>query len=154
MLHLSIGIPSRDWYLQHFESATVIPAMIVGYFSVRLLPAAIRQYIGASRAGRAAHLAWAAPTGILVYQMLVYHALPPSVLYGSSVSAIKYFFDIQKIVPLSYPFASDPVRVWAQMSITGPFYAGMAYSLGALASSHQILKKIFSFERKNSEQES
>jgi hypothetical protein len=40
---------------------------------------------------------------------------------------------------------SDPV--WAQFSVTAPFCAGVAYSLGALASKHQVLTKPFTFER-------
>jgi len=45
------------------------------------------------------------------------------------------------------PLASDPVRVLAQISITAPFYAGVAYSLGALVSKHQLLIKLFTFEK-------
>jgi hypothetical protein len=48
---------------------------------------------------------------------------------------------------LANPLASDPVRVLAQMTITAPFYAGIAYSLGALASKHQLLTKLFTFEK-------
>jgi hypothetical protein len=33
------------------------------------------------------------------------------------------------------------------MSVTAPFYAGIAYSLGALASKHRVLTKLFTFEK-------
>ncbi len=81
--------------------------------------------------------------------MLQYHA-PSSVLYGSSMTAMRYFFDIQKVMPtFSNPLASDPERVWAQMSVTAPFYAGVAYSLGVLASKHSLMTKLFVFEKKD-----
>jgi hypothetical protein len=144
--HLSNGVPLADWYLQHFVSIIVAPAAIVGYFCMRILPLAVREWLGAWRAQRAAQFAWLVPTAILLHKLLTFHALS-SVLYGHPISAIQYFFDIEKVMPLSYPFAGDPVRVWAQMSITGPFYAGIAYSLGAFTYSDEILRKIFSFER-------
>jgi hypothetical protein len=94
-----------------------------------------------------ARWALAIPTAVLLARMLLYHA-PTSVLAGSSITAIRYFFDIQKVMPtFADPLSSDPVRVWAQMSVTAPFYAGIAYSLGALASKHQLLTKLFAFEK-------
>ena len=84
---------------------------------------------------------------VLLYSMLQYHP-PSSVLFSSSMTAIKYFFEIQKVMPTSAnPLASDPTRVWAQESVTAPFYAGVAYSLGALASRHTVLAKMFAFEK-------
>jgi hypothetical protein len=79
--------------------------------------------------------------------MLEYHA-PSSVLFDTSMTAMKYFFEIQTVMPtLQNPLASDPARVWAQMSVTAPFYGGIAYSLGALASKHHVLTKLFTFEK-------
>jgi hypothetical protein len=61
---------------------------------------------------------------------------------------MKYFFDIVKAMPtLQDPFASDPIRAWAQMSVTAPFYAGLTYSLGALASKYRAVEKLFTFEK-------
>jgi hypothetical protein len=34
-----------------------------------------------------------------------------------------------------------------QMSVTAPFYAGVAYSAGALASKYDVLAKLFTFEK-------
>ncbi len=81
--------------------------------------------------------------------MLEYHAPSSSVLYGSSITeVVKYFFDIVKVMPTwQNPLAGDPIRAWAQMSVTAPFYAGVAYSVGALASKHQVLAKLFTFEK-------
>jgi hypothetical protein len=63
------------------------------------------------------------------------------------MTAVKYFFDIQKTAPTwANPFASDPVRVVAQMFVTAPF-AGVAYSARALLSKHEVLTKLFTFEK-------
>jgi hypothetical protein len=71
------------------------------------------------------------------------------VLRASSMTALKYFFDIQTVAPtFQNPLASDPIRVWAQFSLTTPFYAGVAYSLGTLGSKHQLLTKLFTFEKR------
>ncbi|HVO60781.1 MAG TPA: hypothetical protein VMT53_07580 [Terriglobales bacterium] len=150
LLHTTISIPATDWYLQHFELVTLIPALVLGYVNVvRFLPAVAREYLHESRTGSAAFWTWTIPTLVLLYRMLQYHA-PSSVLYSSSMTAIRYFFDIQNVMPtFSNPLASDPEQVWAQMSVTAPFYAGVAYSLGVLASKHSLLTKFFVFEKKD-----
>jgi hypothetical protein len=63
------------------------------------------------------------------------------------MTALKFFFDSRRRANPD-PLASDPIRVWAQFSVTAPFYAGVAYSLGALASKHQLLTKLFTFEKR------
>jgi hypothetical protein len=148
ILQISISIPAPDWYLQHFEVATILPALVLGYLDLaRWLPPTARSYMHEGRSGSIAIWTWSIPTAVLLYRMLLYHA-PSSVLFGTSMTARSYFFDIQKIAPTWVnPLASDPVRVWAQMSVTAPFYAGVAYSLGALASKHQLLTKLFKFEK-------
>lgn len=148
ILQISISIPATDWLLQHFELATILPALVIGYINVtRFFPAIARSYLHEGRSGSIATWAWSVPTVVLLYRMLMYHA-PSSVLFGTSVTAIGYFFDIQKVAPtFTNPLASDPVRVLAQISITAPFYAGVAYSLGALTSKHQLLAKLFTFEK-------
>ncbi len=150
ILQVSINMPATDWYLQHLELVTIVPALIVGYINVtRFLPATIRSYIGEAQSDSVAVWAWAIPTLVLGYKMLLYQA-PSSVLYATSMSAIKYLFDIQKVAPtMSSPLASDPIRVLAQMTLTVPFYAAVAYSLGALASRHGLLGKLFTFEKRD-----
>lgn len=65
MLHVSINVPAGDWppgdwYLQHLELATVVPALIVGYINVsRLLPASV----GVVRSPSVATWAWAVRRG-------------------------------------------------------------------------------------------
>jgi hypothetical protein len=36
----------------------------------------------------------------------------------------------------------DPVRVAQQMFVVAPFYAGLAYSIGALAERHNVLNRL------------
>ncbi len=147
-LRISIGMPASDWYLQHFELATILPALVVGYIDVaRFFPAEVRSYLHEGRSSSIAIWAWCIPTVVLLFRMLMYHA-PSSVLFGASTTAVGYFFDIQKVMPtLANPFAGNPVRVLAQLSVTAPFYAGVAYSLGASVSKYQLLTKLFRFER-------
>jgi hypothetical protein len=81
--------------------------------------------------------------GRAIYKMLTLH-IPSSVLLSTSMSAFKYFFDIQQVMPtLRNPLATDPVRVLAQMWVTAPFYAGLGYSLGEIAWNHQLLAALF-----------
>jgi hypothetical protein len=147
ILNVSIGIPAPDWYLQHFELMTILPALLVGYVNfARILPGIIRDFMHEGQHSIATW-AWAFPTLVLLYRMLDYRA-PSSVLFGGSMTAIEYFFEIQTVMPSwQNPLASDPVRVWAQMSVTAPFYAGIAYSLGALSSKHSLLTRLFTFEK-------
>ncbi len=116
-------------------------------YTCAFLPNAIRTFLHEGHHSIATW-AWVLPTCVLLYRMLEYHA-PSSVLYGgSSMPALKYFFVIQTVAPtLQNPLVGDPIRVWAQFSVTAPFYAGVAYSLGALASKHQLLTKLFTFEK-------
>ena len=117
ILQISSSVPPRDWYLQHFELVTIIPALIAGYINlVRFVPATVGRPISDTRFDSAVTWAWSIPALVLSYKMLQYHA-PSSVLFGISMTAIKYFFDIQKVMPTwENPFASDPVRVAAQSS--------------------------------------
>jgi hypothetical protein len=147
ILDASASAPAADWYLQHFALMTFLPALVVGYVNVaRFLPNVIRTFMHEDHHSIATW-AWIFPTLVLSYRMLEYHA-PSSVLLGSSMTAMKYFFDIVKAMPtLQDPFASDPIRAWAQMSVTAPFYAGLTYSLGALASKYRAVEKLFTFEK-------
>jgi hypothetical protein len=111
ILHVSIRIPATDWYLQHCELMTILPALVVGYVNVaHILPGVIRNFIHEGQHSIASW-AWTFPTLVLLYRMLEYHA-PSSVLFGSSMTEMKYFFEIQTVMPTwQNPFASDPVRV-------------------------------------------
>jgi len=151
ILHVSVNVPAGDWppgdwYLQHLELATIVPALIVGYINVtRLLPSSF----GVARSASVAIWAGVIPAVVLICKMMLYEG-HSSVLYSSPTAAIAYFLDIQKRMPTrTNLFASDAVRVVAQMTVTAPFYSGVAYSLGALASRYGLATKLFLFERHN-----
>jgi len=148
ILQISINVPAMDWYLQHLEIVSIVPAVILGYLNVtRFFPVTIRSYIGEVPSDSIAPWAWGVPALLLTCKMLLYHA-PSSVLYGTSISAIKYFFDVQTSMPtISNPLASDPIRVLEQMTVTAPFYAGIGYSLGAVALKHRLMTKLLTHEK-------
>jgi hypothetical protein len=152
VLQISSIVRPEDWYLQHLEVVTVVPAFVAGYLNVfRSAPV----WIGGTKVGNhpvpVGVWAWIVPATILCYKMLAYRT-PSSVLYGRSVyetfiQAVRYFFVIQQEAPRLWNLsASDPVRVLEQMTITAPFYAGMSYSLGALETNYYILTKLFTFQ--------
>jgi hypothetical protein len=146
LLGLSTVTRPADWYLSHLEIATIIPAFMIGYFSLTQSLSLLRKWIGEAEFDWAAKLAWFVPSFAVVHRLLTYHS-PASVLYTSAPSAVAYLFDVQKTMPTWNNWAgTDPVRVWAQMSITAPFYAGISYCLGAVASKHRLLDRIFSRE--------
>ncbi len=71
---VSTSVPPPDWYLQHFELMTILPALLTGYVNVaRFLPNAHRTLL---REGRhsIATWAWVLPTLVLLYRMLEYRA--------------------------------------------------------------------------------
>lgn len=143
-LGIRSSVTPANWYLRHLELATIVPAFIAGYIDLgRFLPATIGKQIATWRSGSAASRSWIIPTAFLLWRLLSFHA-PSSVLYGSSTSAFGYYFDIQHVMPtFSNLFGSDPVRMWSQMSVTAPFYAGIAFSVGALVWEYRLLLRPF-----------
>jgi hypothetical protein len=124
--------PTGNDYLQHFELASIAPALVVGYLLSRHLP-------------RLATSAWLLPTVILAYKLLIFTEPYTSVMAPHSSSRFLYFFDIQRSTPTFTPgFGGvDPVRVAQQMFVVAPFYAGLAYSFGAVAERYNALRRIF-----------
>ena len=124
--------PTGDDYLQYFEAASVIPAFVVGY----VLSLYLR---------RQATWAWIVPAVVLVYKLLTFEDPYASVLVPHVSTRFSYFFVIQRIGPTFAPgFGGvDPVRVAEQMFVIAPFYSGLAYSIGALAARHNVLKQFF-----------
>lgn len=118
LLGISTTIPNGDWYLQHLISTSIILAFLFGLLTY-------------TRRDNWAIWAWLWPLAALVFKFLLYNG-SHSLLFESA-GRWRYFFEIQSVMPtranLSY---TDPLRVWAQMTVTAPFFAGLAYSLGAL----------------------
>jgi len=131
IMHISPRVTPGDWYLEHLELISIMPALVMGCIAVR-----VRNPAGAI-------WVWIVPAFVLAYMMLQFHA-PSSVLYGSSMSAFRYYFDIKQVMPTITNFlTSDPVRVAAQRTVTAPFYAGAAYSLGAWVSKRSFFARLF-----------
>ena len=114
----STSLSAQDWYLQHLEIMTIIPALIAGFLIAQWFP------YGST-------WTWIAPSAVLLFELLSYSA-PHSALIAASTNRFSYFFEIQKHMPSvqSY-FYEDPVRIYRQMVVTAPFYAGIFYAVGA-----------------------
>jgi len=125
--------PTANDYLRHFEMPSIAPAFLVGYL--------LSKYFQ-----RLATFAWVLPTVVLIYELFTFAEPQASVLAPhSSTTGFEYFFVIQRTVP-TFDFGDvDPIfsRVAQQMSVVAPFYAGLAYSAGAIAATHNLLKRIF-----------
>jgi hypothetical protein len=136
LLGMSSHIPTGNDWLQHFELTSIVPAIVVGYLLSRY-------------SGRLATYAWVLPTGILVYKLLTFTEPQASVLAPHSSMRWEYFFVIQRRMPtLALGFGGvDPIRVAEQIQVVAPFYAGLAYSAGAIAETHDLLKRIFGNSR-------
>ncbi len=133
LLGMSSHTPTGNDWLQHFELVSIVPAFVVGY-------------LVSKRFGRLATCAWILPTIILAYELLRFTEPHVSVLAAAHPSPrFQYFFVIQRTAPTFTPgFGGvDPVRVGLQMSAVAPFYAGLAYSAGAIAAKRDVLKRIF-----------
>jgi len=139
---MSSRTPTGNDYLQHFELASIVPAFVIGYLLSR-------------RFGRLARSAWILPTVILAYELLRFVEPPVSVLALHPSTRFQYFFVIQRTMPtFTEGFGDvDPVRVALQMSAVAPFYSGLAYTVGAVAATHNLLERIFGHSRVQSELE-
>jgi hypothetical protein len=145
------GTPSNvaplDWHLRHLVLMTIIISLIAGYIDVaRFLPAIVGKQIAGRRSSSAAAWMWIIPTTVLLYGTLQFRA---SSVHDPSASAFKYFFDFSAAVHayVGNPAARDFwARVRVQRQVTAPFYAGIAYSCGALAWKHRLLPTLFRFE--------
>jgi len=129
----SSHIPTGNDHLQNFELVSIFPAILVGYLLSR-------------RFGRFAAYAWMLPTVVLVYKLLTFTEPHVSVLASSSpMTRFEYFFVIQrKMFTFTPGFGGvDPIRIAQQMSVVAPFYAGLAYSVGALAGKRHLLDRVF-----------
>jgi hypothetical protein len=133
-----------DWHLRYRALMTIIISLIAGYIDLgRFLPAIVGKHIAGRRSMAPGTWAWIVPTAVLLWNMLQVRAPSPSVL-GPSMAGFRYVFDIYAL-----PFFGGPL-VWthvrAQMLVTAPFYAGIAYSFGASAWKHRLLPMLFGFE--------
>lgn len=128
----SSPIITGNEYLQNFELANILPAVVVGYLVSRHFR-------------RFATYGWVLPTVALCYKLLTFPEPESSVLAPHSSTLFSYFFVIQRTVPKFTPgFGGvDPIRVAEQMTVVAPFYAGLAYTAGALAGTRNLLDRFF-----------
>lgn len=124
---ISTTIHGTDYYLQHLEIMSTVPALIVGYFVARHFP-------------RLALTAWIVPTAILSYKLWTLVDPRASVLAApNSLARFSYYLEIVPVMPTFRDlYSSDPARVLQQMLVVAPFYSGVAYSLGAFLSRRRI----------------
>jgi hypothetical protein len=115
-----------DYYLQHLEVMSIVPALVVGYIVARYRP-------------RLAVTAWIVPTAILSYKLWSFADPHVSVLTSASPARFSYYFHIVPVMPTFRDLGfSDPVRVLQQMLVVAPFYSGIAYSSGAFLSKRRV----------------
>lgn len=126
---MSSHAPTGNDWLQNFELTSILPALIVGYLLSRYSP-------------RLSTYAWVLPTAVLAYKLLTFTEPQASVLASQSSMRWEYFFVIQRTMPTFFS-GGDIIRVAEQISVVAPFYAALAYSAGALAETHDLVKKIF-----------
>jgi hypothetical protein len=128
---VSTGTLTGDYYLQHFEVASIVPALVVGYILSQHLP-------------RLSTWAWIVPTVVLAYRVVTFTEPYASILAPHSSTRFSYFFVIERSMPTFQDLrGADPIRLAAQLFVVAPFYAGLAYSIGARAERHNLLKKLF-----------
>jgi hypothetical protein len=128
-----------DFYLQHLELANIVAGLLVGY----LLCLKFRG-LGT--------WAWVLPTAILSYKLLTFSDRNASVLVAPDLwSRFSYYFAIERVMPNLNSLSGDPVRVVAQITIVAPFYAAIAYSVGALVQRHEVAERIITSLRQQQE---
>jgi hypothetical protein len=127
-----------DFYLRHFELATIVPAFLLGCVVVRKFP-------------DLSTWAWLIPALVLLFKLATFADQNVSALdVGHSWHRFSYYFAIKRIAPTitftpkSFDISGpDPVRVLEQMQFVGSFYGGMAYSIGAFATKSKGLQRIW-----------
>jgi hypothetical protein len=127
---ISTVTSSADYWLQHLEIVSIVPALVAGYIACQYFP-------------KLATSAWILPTTTLSYKLLTFTSPHASVFAADHWSRFSYYFVIERMMPTLYNFrGSDPVRVAVQMTVVVPFYSGVAYSIGALLKQHRLPERI------------
>ena len=144
LFRISPATPRADYWLQHLELVSIVPALVFGALVARYFE-------------RLASWAWVVPTMIVSYKLLTFTNPNVSVLSSDdSFSRFSYYFMIQQHMPTFSSLGltgSDPIRVAEQLNVTVPFYSGVAYSIGALATKHKVISRIVSSLRREPERD-
>jgi hypothetical protein len=144
LFRISPVMPRADYWLQHLELVSIVPALLFGALVARYFE-------------RLASWAWVVPTMILSRKLLTFTNPKVSVLASADPwSRFSYYFVIQQhMATFSQRFglSGDPVRVGEQINVTVPFYSGIAYSVGALLTKHKAIDRVVSSLRREPEPE-
>lgn len=144
LLRISPAMPRGDYWLQHLELVSIIPALVFGALVARHFE-------------RLASWAWVVPTMILSYKLSTFTKPDASVLASADPwSRFSYYFVIQQHMPTFSSLGlsgSDPIRVAQQLDVTVPFYSGVAYSIGALLTKYKVIERFVSSLRREPEPE-
>jgi len=124
---------AMDFYLQHFELASVVPAFLLGYVIAYQFP-------------KLSTWTWLLPTLVISYKLLTFADPNTSILAGGNTwNRFSYYFVIQRISPL---YGSDPERWLQQVTVVASFYSSLAYTVGAFTTKSKALQRIWeSFSR-------
>ena len=132
-----------DWVLpllQSPEHAGRLQFLFSHVFALTFLPGLVTGFINAKYRHRVALFVWTVPSLVLLYRLFTF---PATALQEYWPTVFHYYFagdfllpDFQSYRELFTRVAASPdfMRGMAQLRITGAFYAGIGYSLAALAS--------------------
>ena len=128
LVGISSDTPRADYWIQHLELVSVIPALVVGFVVSRYFE-------------KLASWAWLLPTIILSYKLLTFSDPYTSVLASNPLSRFSYYFVTEQSMPSFYNFPGT-ARFVAQITFVAPFFSGVAYSIGALMMRLKLMEKI------------
>jgi hypothetical protein len=132
-----------DWILpllQSPENGGRLQFMFSHVFALTFLPGLMTGFINAKYRHKAAFFVWTVPLLVLLYRLITF---PTTALQEHWPTVFHYYFAGDFLVPDFQTYrdlfsrvaiGSDFARGMAQIRTTGAFYAGVGYTLAALAS--------------------
>jgi hypothetical protein len=133
----------HDWVLPLMSSSfdeSRLQVLFSHVLALTFIPGFIVGCINAKYQHKVALFVWIVPTAILIYFLVTF---PTSIFQDHWMRAFHYYFAGGLLLPEFYSYRDlftrimqngDAVRGLAQLRVTGPVYAGVGYSLGALLS--------------------
>jgi hypothetical protein len=133
LFHRPMSATSWQFGFSHLFVLSFLPALLVGFVNEKLLP------------HRIVLLAWVIPATMLTIVLVLFVSTATGLFIENDIKeALRYYFSGGFVIPAEFQtrrelliaFKQNPdmARGWAQLRFTGPLYAGVAYSLGALLS--------------------
>lgn len=121
---LGLHLNRFEFLFSHLLSLSSVPAFCTGLANARFRHSA-------------AQFVWIIPTLVLIYKLATFSSTD-SVLFGDPLSRFHYYFSGNFLIPDYHTWKEfwliagslDMTRGVDQLLFTGPFYAGIAYSLG------------------------